>query len=1311
VLEWILGYGAAKALDAVLSATWGPTLNRTLLQEISQWREALPSELSLGSETALFPVHKPDEALPDQPSLLELRSKIGSSEMPSVELWHRALMEQWRSVRKLEGELQPFFECDEETASSQLQFLAARLQKTCEQQPELFQPETLALLRKYGVVLSTLSQQLEAIDDKQGKTLASHARLEERIMRGFEAMPHEINAFLDARLSQFEAKMTAPRTNADEAVASAVDKQIDDYVDLMARDPKTSLNLLEQLQKRFDSTTTDRIRYRVRANIAACHFTIGNENEAADGFISAYELDPSHRTAASNKALGLLIRKDIEELKTFALGILRDHPENAAVAGFLVQGLIDDASTDDPLAIIPAAAQKRPEFKLSYLHWLMDRGAPGSWRDFAKSEYDSNQSTEGIAEYYANALIDEVLENSGFETGHILTPQDKENLEIAAEIYEQSWKEFRASDKYVTGEPISTPFNLMLAYRLLNRGEDAIRVGKEALDRFPTNNDLMQRTAAALMESGNNSEARELVQSLPHNVDTVMMRLNLFLGTEQWNEVDELVSNHMELFPAQEQAMARAAQVIANLERAKVEDRPSILESYFGKDEDDARVCMLLAQSARHNGLSDLSDRYFQAGLDLLQSGKVHFADRISIAKEAVERAEPSVAARALYGHVSCGHDSAELRLLARAISHEYPIRERAQKFFASLTPNIRSLAFYARMEGIYNINRGMPRLAVGLFRSSFDKDQKLADLMGLIAASLRSGKNDDIKTLLEDDKLDNLTGDLLDKINYCHVLLDFGFSDRALQLGYSTVLRGLDQADVVMKFLGLVIKPTAKPKLPETLYVDIGSWVLLKDENGSEYSGLVGEDADRPWGQAIPKDNTFIAKAIGLKAGSTFEYEATFGIVQKWTIEEIKPNWLQAVHVLSHTFNQRFPEARGFGSITMKDGDIEPTLAQVRRFSEARREQADLHTVHGVPIAFAAGDGPGASIGFAQFIAEIGRDIKTCAGTQPERAAALKAIEENKKNGAVLDALTAWTVSALELFDILEDQLGPLLISSSELDQIRSIVADAEDQPKGEQMSLSYNNGNFYRTIVSEEERAANLEALKSRLKRIEDACTVETVALPDNLPEEAEKLASIASGNVLVPIVQAGNDRLLLSEDLALRQLASAIFGTKGIWLQAALLRAYDNAAMTLEQYSAALVQLSARHHNFVSVSADTLHTTFLSDDSDTLVRLQALARYVGTRSAEPLSHINLAADFINIIWSSAAAEDLRTCRATSIILRALITRHRGEAWNKWAAATYAILDARPKAYFTSWCRGHFLPLSEIQKELNARNKPTKN
>lgn len=1310
MLEWLLGYAGSKASDRIFATLWGPTLNRALLQQVKVWSEALPPEQMLVAPEALFPVQTPDEGLHDRPSLLAIRKLIGSGSLPGEALWHTALVEQWQSVRKLIVEPQPFFQCNLQTASNHLQTLAAHLYKTCVQQPELFQPQVIALLdraaeqgRELGGKTDAIAQSVKAVESNISKN-------HQEITGSLEDNSYTLNSVIVPSLSSIDAALRniiASQTEADKKFETAVDQQIDAYVELIPTDPDTSLKLLNQLRAKLGTPSSKRLHYRVEANIAACNFELGRDELAADQFIATYDIDPTHGNAAANKALGLLIKKDLVGLKQFASDTLRASPDNAALAGYLIQGVAHDHTIEDPLALVPKELHGKPHVQISYIRWLMDRGAPGQWRESAISEYERAPETEGLSEYYANALLDSVVEQTGFETGYELNEQQATSISKSAQIFESIWQDVCEGAPHKRLTRISIPLNLMLAYRLLNNGDDAIRVGSRALELFPDNDDVKQRLAATLLEYGHDSRSRDLVLSLPLNADTAMMRLNLFIGAKQWKELDDLVANSLDVFPSHEQAIARTAQIISRVERAEPRERENILEACKGQNVDDTRVNMMLAQSARLNGFYDLSDHFFEVGLSALDSPQTRYADRITAAHAAIGRDEPGMAARILYGHVSINHDSSELRMLARAIAHDFPPRARAGKFFSEVPEKVRSLPFYRRAEGIYHINRGFADEAVPLFEESLSKDRTLSDLMGLIVAHLRIGNSEKVRVLLSDNSFDQLPGVPIDKLNYCHLLLDFAFADRAIRLGYETLLENTDRSDLVMKFIGLTLKPTTALKIPNPLVVGPGAWVALTEESGTKYSALVGEQADRPWGQAVLLENSFIARALGRSVGDTFEHTTAFGLVQKWTISEIKPNWLQAAHSLSESFNQRFPEASGFATVTMKAGEIQPALDQVKRSSEALRGQADLCINNNVPLAIAAGARTGGAIGFAEFIADIGKDVRTCVGNSTERQEALDAIAANLKNGAVLDAFTAWTSAELDLLEVLQFQLGPLSIPSTELDTIRTIIREQEEDIVGERMSLSYREGQFYRTILTEEQKTGNLQICKERLNRIESFCTIEPAVLADALPAQIETLISVVSGEPFIPMALASTDRLLLSDDLALRRIGFEAFNTKGVWLQAVLLSALKDSAISLERYADALVLLSARRHCFVSVDAKSMHSVFTRDESVILARFQAICTYLGSVDADAKSHLTLAANFINKIWADAVWDDLKTCRATSIVLRSLILRHRGDAWPAWAAGLYSVFNSRAKAYFVGWCRGHFLPIDQINDFLKTVNQ----
>ena len=627
--------------------------------------------------------------------------------------------------------------------------------------------------------------------------------------------------------------------------------------------------------------------------------------------------------------------------------------------------------------------------------------------------------------------------------------------------------------------------------------------------------------------------------------------------------------------------------------------------------------------------------------------------------------------------------------MLAQALVYDFPIRDRAVRFFKDLSPEVRSLTVFQSFEGILHFKRGVPQDAIGPFTAVFEHQPCIDNVMRLIGAYSGAGDRDAIAALLQRDGIDTLRGSSFARINFCHVLLDFGEGVRAFELGYQALIDGLERADVVMKFFGLIIKPT--PHRPDNFdgVVAPGVWVRLTPSQGKAYEALVGEAADRPWGEKADPSNTFIAKTLGLKVGDAFEHvNAAVGVTETWTIAEVKPRWLQAFHHLSRNFVQRFPDAGGFASVPTAEGDIEPVLEQVRRHSEALRVQANRYLIDKIPIAFVAGNRPGGSIAFAQYLISIGEGVRVCYGVEDERAEALALIEDNGRSGAVLDAFTAWRAAGLDVFPVLEERLGLLAIPANEFGRLQEMLDDPVGEANEETMSLSYQDGQYIRQIMTPEDRDGQLDLIESRLAAIEEACTVEPVVIPDDLSELGETLLGFSSGEAIAPAVIAGQDRLLLCEDMMMRQLAGLAFGTKGVWLQAVLLSAQQAETMTLSDYSDALVQFAAHRDDYVSISVPVLLSVFERDTSRELVQLQALCAYIGTKTAEPVSHIRLAADFINAIWANRPPNDLKVQTATNLVLGALLARKRGEEWANWTASLVLKLSEAPRIYFTtSW------------------------
>ena len=1105
-----------------------------------------------------------------------------------------------------------------------------------------------------------------------------------------ERIERKIDALLDI---QKPAPVVVPAIVKKE-VHTVLEREVNRYAEIVSSDPKSALRLLQQLQTDLDDDVSGEIRFRVAANIAACQFNLADEEDAARGFISAYELAPGNPKAVAHKALGLLISGDWITLKAFAETQFSKQPDNALLAAHYIRGMIADSTVTDPLAQIPTAVRATPQVAEAHILWLMNRGSPGAWWDAAIAAHEAHPGSDALGEIYASALLERIVARVGHLDRQILTEDERTDIDAAIGIYGFLWSQLRDDARRIREEPVSIPINLVVAYRLRNQVEEAMVIANEALARFPGNAHVAKAAASVLMELGDGAQAGALLSEIDIDRETVVMRFGVAMATEDWDTVSDLVDNHMACFSETERESARAARVLIDLKRAPANERRAILKAGLDNFRSDVRASILLARGARECGLESLGSDFFSAALTALKGGDDGLRARLSIANEAMARDKPGTAADMLIGRLPLDRDTFELRLLAQALVYDCPIRQRAIRFFADLHPEVRSLFDFQTSEGILHVNRGAPDDAVDHFSAAFELEASLRSLMRLIGVHQRLGNTDAIAALLRRDEIDILPGSPRAHVDLAHVLLSFGDSTRALKLGYEAVVDGLEHADVVRSFLGLIIKDGMGPVPPQTDALDpvvtTGTWVRLTSERGENYEALVGEDADRPWGARADPSNSFVAKTLGLKIGDAFEHITVSGLRDTWTVRKVKPRWLQAFHYLGKDFGRRFPDAQGFTNIPMPEGDIEPALEQVRRHSEAWSRRAEIYIVKGIPIALAGGDWPGGAIALADFLTSIGEDLRVCYGTEAELSEAHTLIRLNRRSGGVLDAVTAWFAAGLDVLAILRERLGPLAIPRSEFARIQELAVRYGGAPEIETMTLMYQDGQYVGRTITPEDHARRLEEYQSRLAAIEEACAVKSVVIPDDLPESGDELLKVPFGDAFIPAVIARQQKLLLSEDVMMRQVADRVFGTKGVWLQAVLASAVQAETMDWEDYCEAVVQLAAHRHGHVFVGPEVLLTVFERDASEELVKLEALCAYVGSANAEPDAQVELVAVVINAIWTADSFARPKVATATNVLLRAFFLHVDPERRRDLAQALAEKLSEAPATHLTNWL-GH--------------------
>ena len=371
--------------------------------------------------------------------------------------------------------------------------------------------------------------------------------------------------------------------------------------------------------------------------------------------------------------------------------------------------------------------------------------------------------------------MDQVIEQSVFVYGRELGEADRNSVQKAIEIYASLWSEIYDNSRPVRNEQVSVPINLVVAYRIHGQAEEALSVGNQALDLFPDNEALKIYVAAVLFEQREFDRALELIFDVQDHPETIKMRFDIALATNDWKTISDLVSNELDSFPKGKRTFPVALGALAQVQLAPAEKRRSILEEHQYDFRGDACALIPLAQCSRLHGFFDLAENYFAAAIKAVEAGDDRLDSRTSVAQEAVDREQYETAIDMLSGFVPVDRKSQALLVLAQALISLYPIRQQAIDFFEELPPHTRELYDFQKMEGLLHLNSGNPRDAIGPLSGAFEKNKCVENLTLLITAHLRVGDKEAIKLLLSDPKIDALSGSSLDRLQLCSILIHIG--------------------------------------------------------------------------------------------------------------------------------------------------------------------------------------------------------------------------------------------------------------------------------------------------------------------------------------------------------------------------------------------------------------------------------------------------------------------------------------------------------------------------------------------------------
>ena len=129
IAGWLFGTTANTLLAKILKAIRPAEFETQLKQGLQDWNQALPASVQLPEPYAIFRYSDVDTQVATGSDIEKVRALLNEGTPPSVDLFHSALIEQWRRTREIGPEqLVDFFQLSEAEAGLHLRSLAETLE-------------------------------------------------------------------------------------------------------------------------------------------------------------------------------------------------------------------------------------------------------------------------------------------------------------------------------------------------------------------------------------------------------------------------------------------------------------------------------------------------------------------------------------------------------------------------------------------------------------------------------------------------------------------------------------------------------------------------------------------------------------------------------------------------------------------------------------------------------------------------------------------------------------------------------------------------------------------------------------------------------------------------------------------------------------------------------------------------------------------------------------------------------------------------------------------------------------------------------
>ena len=672
-----------------------------------------------------------------------------------------------------------------------------------------------------------------------------------------------------------------------------LDGEIDSFCELLKQGrPKTAFDLLTGLQQRLGASASDRVHFRLKANIGYCLIELGRENEGLDLLLEACEHTPDTPKSYANQAVANLFKGNWQKVIEIGHRGLAADPENEELAGYFVQGLRFDASVSDPLIQVPERLRDKKQVQFALLFFLQQREDRPAWWDKARDLGELYPDEDFVLQASAEASIDRVLAEGSVKNRHQVSSGGMEQVAKAYEELMRIWSGWDFTEVVVQVKHLGLFTNLMLACDLLGKVDEAKQLASSCPASVFSDDGVAIRVCQLAFNHGESDLFDQAIRQVEDPIAKFHFEFYRALENREWSAVVLLTNDADAVVQEHEKEIVEVAQQLAKLLIFDGEITPEQLIAVEGLVTDDLRGLVLLYDVLLSSGFNDAAEGCYVRAVQKIQEEGEHAA-RSMLAQRAAKRRDWQSVNRLLVGYVDYREDNELLAMLATSYVNITPATKSAVNFFKDLPKEIAQKPYFLERAAVFHFNRGALAQSEECYRFAIKSADhpELGFYMPLLSLLVRRQKLAAVDELVDEMIRLDPRGESEEQIWFAHVLMKHGYPEKAISTAYSALSSGPNKAEPHSGYCGLILMNTRlgpdERVLPSVPHVGSDCWVAITRDNGERREFLISDEpaleAQHLFGVVVEASNALAQKCMGKYVGDSFQVED--GLAQQVTI------------------------------------------------------------------------------------------------------------------------------------------------------------------------------------------------------------------------------------------------------------------------------------------------------------------------------------------------------------------------------------------------------------------------------------------